>query len=354
MRADVRADIAATVIVGGFMEGLIGPLSPLNRQQESQAEAYRHDVAVLADQIATLACASVAAATGALRQLPGDAHERTPALRRADGRLRPGRDARRPLPHPCGPEPGRTGLRFQCLHRRRGAAGRHRARSAVGAIALRGLGALAGDEQTQELARLANRHAPELKTHDRYGNRIDWVEFHPSWHALMTLAWKHEVPNLAWRADAPGGHYARAVLSYLWNQVEHGTGCPTGMAYAAHAGFEAEPALAVWKRKSLGTEYEFSRREVGDKPSVVIGYAMTEKQGGSDLRQTQTTARYSHTDDYHGAAAHWYELTGHKWFCSVPQSDGFSRWPRWTAASPASSCRAPCPMVPTTASTCSA
>ena len=185
------------------------------------------------------------------------------------------------------------------------------------------LGALAGDEQTQELARLANRHAPELKTHDRYGNRIDWVEFHPSWHALMTLAWKHEVPNLAWRADAPGGHYARAVLSYLWNQVEHGTGCPTGMAYAAHAGFEAEPALAVWKRKSLGTEYEFSRREVGDKPSVVIGYAMTEKQGGSDLRQTQTTARYSHTDDYHGAAAHWYELTGHKWFCSVPQSDGF-------------------------------
>ena len=216
------------------------------------------------------------------------------------------------------------------------------------------LGALAGDEQTQELARLANRHAPELKTHDRYGNRIDWVEFHPSWHALMTLAWKHEVPNLAWRADAPGGHYARAVLSYLWNQVEHGTGCPTGMAYAAHAGFEAEPALAVWKRKSLGTEYEFSRREVGDKPSVVIGYAMTEKQGGSDLRQTQTTARYSHTDDYHGAAAHWYELTGHKWFCSVPQSDGFSRWPRWTAASPASSCRAPCPMVPTTASTCSA
>ena len=207
--------------------------------------------------------------------------------------------------------------------------------------AARPLGALAGDEQTQELARLANRHAPELKTHDRYGNRIDWVEFHPSWHALMTLAWKHEVPNLAWRADAPGGHYARAVLSYLWNQVEHGTGCPTGMAYAAHAGFEAEPALAVWKRKSLGTEYEFSRREVGDKPSVVIGYAMTEKQGGSDLRQTQTTARYSHTDDYHGAAAHWYELTGHKWFCSVPQSDGFSRWPRWTAASPASSCRAP-------------
>ncbi len=185
------------------------------------------------------------------------------------------------------------------------------------------LGALAGDEDVQELARLANRNLPELKTHDRFGNRIDWVDFHPSWHQLMSLAWKHEVPNLAWRTEEKNGHLARAVLSYLWNQVEHGTGCPTGMAYAAYAGFEAEPALAIWKEKSKGTVYEFSRREVADKPSVVIGYGMTEKQGGSDLRQTQTTARYSHAGNYHGATAHWYELTGHKWFCSVPQSDGF-------------------------------
>jgi putative acyl-CoA dehydrogenase len=185
------------------------------------------------------------------------------------------------------------------------------------------LGAVAGEEEVQELARLANRHIPELKTHDRFGHRIDWVEFHPSWHQLMSLAWKHEVPNLSWRTDQQHGHLARAVLSYLWNQVEHGTACPTGMAYAAYAGFEAEPALAIWKEKSLGTTYESSRREVGDKPSVVIGYAMTEKQGGSDLRQTQTTARFSHASDYHGATAYWYELTGHKWFCSVPQSDGF-------------------------------
>jgi putative acyl-CoA dehydrogenase len=185
------------------------------------------------------------------------------------------------------------------------------------------LGAVAGEEQVQELARLANRYTPELKTHDRFGNRIDWVDFHPSWHELMSLAWKHEVPNVCWRTSEPGGHYARAVLSYLWNQVEHGTGCPTGMAYAAYAGFEAEPALAIWAEKSKGTTYEFSRREVGHKPSVVVGYAMTEKQGGSDLRETQTTARYAHSGDYHGATAHWYELTGHKWFCSVPQSDGF-------------------------------
>jgi putative acyl-CoA dehydrogenase len=185
------------------------------------------------------------------------------------------------------------------------------------------LGAVAGDEEVQELARLANRHLPELKTHDRFGNRVDWVDFHPSWHQLMSLAWKHEVPNLAWRTNQKNGHYARAVLSYVWNQVEQGTACPTGMAYASYAGFEAEPALGIWAEKVKGTEYENSRREVAQKPSVVIGYAMTEKQGGSDLRETQTTARFSHSEDYHGKPAHWYELTGHKWFCSVPQSDGF-------------------------------
>ena len=185
------------------------------------------------------------------------------------------------------------------------------------------LGAVAGGEQAQELARLANRNIPELKTHDRYGHRIDWVEFHPSWHELMSLAWRHEVHSLAWTETRPQPHLARAVLSYLWNQVEHGTGCPTGMAYAAAAGFAAEPCLAIWGEKLRGTAYEFSRREVADKPSVVVGYAMTEKQGGSDLRETQTTARYLHSSPYHTATAHWYELTGHKWFCSVPQSDGF-------------------------------
>jgi len=185
------------------------------------------------------------------------------------------------------------------------------------------LGALAGDERVQDLAHAANRHGPELKSHDRFGNRLDWVDFHPSWHELMALAWQHEVPNLAWRTNHKNGHYARAVLSYVWNQVEQGTACPTGMAYAAYAGFASEPALGIWAEKVKGTEYEFSRSEVGEKPSVVIGYAMTEKQGGSDLRETQTTARFSHSADYHGKDAHWYELTGHKWFCSVPQSDGF-------------------------------
>lgn len=185
------------------------------------------------------------------------------------------------------------------------------------------LGVLAGDADVQDAARLANEHVPKLRTHDRFGNRIDWVEFHPAWHQLMTLAYRHEVHSLAWTSREPHRHYARAVLAYLWNQVEHGTGCPTGMAYAAHAGFSGTPALAIWADKVRASEYDFSRAEVGDKRSVVVGYAMTEKQGGSDLRQTQTTAIHTHAGDYHGAHADWYALTGHKWFCSVPVADGF-------------------------------
>ena len=116
------------------------------------------------------------------------------------------------------------------------------------------LGQLTGDERVQELARLANKHIPELKTHDRYGNRIDWVDFHPAWHELMGLAWQHEVHSLAWNSAEPHPHFARAVQSYLWNQVEHGVGCPTGMAYASYAGFQSEPALKIWADKVRGTQ----------------------------------------------------------------------------------------------------
>ena len=154
---------------------------------------------------------------------------------------------------------------------------------------------------------------------DRCGNRIDWVDFHPAWHQLMSLAWQHEVPTLSWTAKQPNPHLARAVLSYLWNQVEQGTGCPTGMAYAAYAGLLREPALNIWAEKTLGTVYENSRREVADKPSVVIGYAMTEKQGGSDVR-ANTTRAYPVGASGPGEA---YELVGHKFFVSAPMCDAF-------------------------------
>jgi putative acyl-CoA dehydrogenase len=181
------------------------------------------------------------------------------------------------------------------------------------------LGALAGDEQVQDLARLANEHGPQLRSHDRFGNRLDWVEFHPAWHQLMSLAFGHGVPGLAWTTRESSGHFARAVLSYLWNQVEHGTACPTGMAYAACAGFAGRPEFARWREKTLSGKYDPRRLPLAQKTGAVIGYAMTEKQGGSDLRQTQTTATFAGTEN----GARIYSVTGHKWFFSVPTSDGF-------------------------------
>ena len=180
------------------------------------------------------------------------------------------------------------------------------------------LGAHAGDEATQELARLANRNTPELKTHDRFGNRIDWVEFHPAWHELMALAFGSEVHSLAWTAGKPGAHFARGVLCYIWNQIEQGVGCPLGMTYAAFPGL-AQPEFAPWREKILSTRYDKRPLPFSRKTGASIGYAMTEKQGGSDLRQTQTTARFAETT----RGGRVYLLTGHKWFFSVPVSDGF-------------------------------
>ncbi|MCP1756479.1 acyl-CoA dehydrogenase family protein [Bradyrhizobium elkanii] len=184
---------------------------------------------------------------------------------------------------------------------------------------LSALGAHAGSESVQEAARLANKHEPTLLTHDRYGNRNDWVEFHPAWHELMALAFRSEVHSLAWSTREPHGHLARAALSYLWNQIENGVGCPTGMAYAAIAGFSGKPQFNLWRERTLAADYDPRRLPIEAKRAAVIGYAMTEKQGGSDLRETQTTARFVER----GAHGEIYAITGHKWFFSVPVADGF-------------------------------
>lgn len=181
------------------------------------------------------------------------------------------------------------------------------------------LGAKAGEEAVQDAARLANENEPQLRSHDRFGNRIDWVEFHPAWHELMTLAYRHEVHSLAWTADQPNAHFARAVLSYVWNQIENGVGCPAGMSYAAVAGFNGRPEFELWRERTVAADYDPRRLPLESKRAAIIGYAMTEKQGGSDLRETQTTARFIGSGG-HGDA---YTITGHKWFCSVPVADGF-------------------------------
>ncbi|MGZ5067730.1 MAG: acyl-CoA dehydrogenase family protein [Usitatibacter sp.] len=176
------------------------------------------------------------------------------------------------------------------------------------------LGRFVGSAEGQSHAALANRHVPELRTHDRYGARIDAVEYHPSYHALMERALSSGVHSLAWKR-VDGGFAARAVLFYLWNQLEQGTACPVTMTFASIPMFAHAPDIAAaWRGKVLGDAYDPRPVEVDRKAGATIGMAMTEKQGGSDLRAVQTEARRD------GAT---YTLEGHKWFCSAPMSDAF-------------------------------
>ncbi len=180
---------------------------------------------------------------------------------------------------------------------------------------LRRSGATVGSAHTQHLARQANRHAPELKTHDRFGNRVDEIEFHPAWHELMALAIGQECHSLAWTEARPGAHVARAALCYLWNQGENGIMCPILMTYASIPTLRSDPAIARdWEAKVLSTKYDPRQLRAAEKTGVTVGMAMTEKQGGSDLRQTQSFAERD---------AEGWRIVGHKWFFSVPHSDVF-------------------------------
>jgi putative acyl-CoA dehydrogenase len=180
--------------------------------------------------------------------------------------------------------------------------------------AARELGRFAGSAEAQWLAATANRSTPQLKTHDRFGNRIDFVEYDPSYHALMSRAIGAGMHSLAWkRKDAPFS--SRAALFYLWNQLEQGTACPVTMTFASIPMFEHAPELAKqWRERVLADAYDPRPLPVTEKRGVTIGMAMTEKQGGSDLRAVQTAAVRS---------GDGWRLDGHKWFCSAPMSDGF-------------------------------
>jgi putative acyl-CoA dehydrogenase len=181
-------------------------------------------------------------------------------------------------------------------------------------------GAAITTAEVQDWARLANRHTPELRSHDRFGHRIDFVEYHPAYHDLMRLAFGAGVHSYAWLNDRPGAHVARAGLSYLWNQAENGTACPTGMNYSAVPAIAAVPALGeAWVPKINATAYDPRPLPLADKPAATIGMTLTEKQGGSDLRANTTQARPLEG----GGVGTAYELTGHKWFCSAPMCDAF-------------------------------
>src|SRR5688500_744457 len=181
-------------------------------------------------------------------------------------------------------------------------------------------GALAGDA-LYRLGFDAHRDKPRLRTHDRFGARIDRVEFHPSYHALMQAAIEHGVAGLSWSQPQPGAHVARAALSYLHHQVEPGTSCPLTMTHAAVPVLQREPALAEWARKAAAPHYDPREVPIADKAGITLGMGMTEKQGGSDVRANMTTATPLAGEG--GASDGHYALVGHKWFFSAPMSDGF-------------------------------
>ncbi len=190
-------------------------------------------------------------------------------------------------------------------------------RHAAPAPALTELAQEAGSATAREHGRLAERHHPVLHTHDRYGHRIDEVEFHPSWHWLMGRAVAHGLHAAPWAPGAaPGAHVVRAAGFYLWTQVEAGHGCPLSMTYAAVPALRHAPELAaVWEPSLCSRVYDPGLRVCTSKDGLLAGMSMTEKQGGSDLRANTTTA--APTGD--GA----YRLVGHKWFTSAPMNDVF-------------------------------
>jgi putative acyl-CoA dehydrogenase len=184
--------------------------------------------------------------------------------------------------------------------------------------ALRELGAKAGSADAQRWADEANRYPPILRTHDRYGHRIDEVEYHPSYHELMRTAIGHGLHAAPWVDTRPGAHVARAAGFYVWSQTDAGHGCPISMTYAAVPALKAsgvDPAIAdAWLPRLSARTYDRELRP--GKTSAIAGMAMTEKQGGSDVRAGTTRAVPS--GDPGG-----FVLTGHKWFCSAPMSDVF-------------------------------
>lgn len=176
-------------------------------------------------------------------------------------------------------------------------------------------GRLAGDE-LYRLGFDANRDRPRLRTHDRFGQRLDRVEFHPDYHALMRHAIAGGVTSLSWAVPRPGAHVARAALSYLHYQADAGTSCPLTMTHAAVPVLERAPALRDWADKAISGVYDPADAPMADKHGITLGMGMTEKQGGSDVRANLTRAVPLPAEGE-------YVLSGHKWFFSAPMADGF-------------------------------
>jgi putative acyl-CoA dehydrogenase len=181
---------------------------------------------------------------------------------------------------------------------------------------LRELGRLAGSAQAQDWGRQANEHPPVLRTHDRFGYRIDEVEFHPAWHSLLRVAVEHGLHAAPWASTRVGAHVARAAGFYVWGSTDAGHTCPISMTYAAVPALRHSPGLAAQYEPLLtATEYDPGLRPPLTKRGLLAGMSMTEKQGGSDVRANTTRAVPAGDGSY--------RLTGHKWFTSAPMNDLF-------------------------------
>jgi putative acyl-CoA dehydrogenase len=178
------------------------------------------------------------------------------------------------------------------------------------------LGKLGGTAEAQRWADEANRYEPRLLTHDRYGHRIDEVDFHPSWHRLMDVAVSEGLAGTPWADPRAGAHVARAAGLFTWSQVEAGHSCPISMTYAVVPALRNAPGLAAAYEPLLaGRSYDPGLRAPLTKRGLLAGMGMTEKQGGSDVRANTTVAV--------PAGDGTYRLRGHKWFTSAPMCDLF-------------------------------
>jgi putative acyl-CoA dehydrogenase len=204
---------------------------------------------------------------------------------------------------------------------------------------IRAVGEYAGSGEAKELGRLANENPPRLRTHDRFGNRVDLPEFHPAWHELMGVAVGHELHCSPWKDPRPGAHVARGAAFMCMSQAEAGIGCPISMTYSVIPALRTQPELAAeWEPRFLSADYDPANVPAETKAGALAGMGMTEKQGGTDVRANTTVARPVNG----GGPGAEYELTGHKWFMSAPQCDAFLvlaqadggiscfLFPRWT------------------------
>ncbi|MFY0255728.1 acyl-CoA dehydrogenase family protein [Chitinophaga sp. 30R24] len=177
-------------------------------------------------------------------------------------------------------------------------------------------GELMGSYKMQEAGDMANKNLPVLKTHDRFGNRLDIVNYHPAYHEMMEAAIRHQVHSITWTSGNKGSYLAHSVLSYLKQQIDEGSSCPLTMTFAVVPSLRLEPDIArEWLPLVLSNEYDERHIPYAHKKGVTFGMAMTEPQGGSDVRANLTFAKAT------GKGV--YQITGRKWFCSAPMSDAF-------------------------------